>query len=122
MGDGAHSEPTRDHRGDCRSGRADDPAPDEAGADREVLPGAREAGWYHERTPRPAIGERCVISPRVEVLPMTDNRYYVTTSIPYVNAQPHIGHALEFVQADALARYHRQRGNDTFFLTGTDDN
>ena len=33
--------------------------------------------------------------------------WYITTSIPYVNAQPHIGHALEDVQADVLARYHR---------------
>jgi len=55
---------------------------------------------------------------------MRQNRYcyYVTTSIPYVNARPHIGHALEFVQADVLARYHRLRGEDTRFLTGTDDN
>jgi methionyl-tRNA synthetase len=50
------------------------------------------------------------------------DRYYVTTSIPYVNARPHIGFALEAVQADALARYHRLRGDDTRFLTGTDDN
>jgi methionyl-tRNA synthetase len=49
-------------------------------------------------------------------------RYYVTTSIPYVNARPHIGFALEAVQADALARYHRLHGDDTRFLTGTDDN
>lgn len=49
-------------------------------------------------------------------------RYYITTSIPYVNARPHIGFALEAVQADALARYHRLRGDDTRFLTGTDDN
>ncbi len=53
---------------------------------------------------------------------MNDDRYYVTTSIPYVNARPHIGHALEFVQADVLARFHRQRSDDTRFLTGTDDN
>jgi methionyl-tRNA synthetase len=53
---------------------------------------------------------------------MARDRYYVTTSIPYVNARPHIGHALEFVQADTLARYHRLRGDDTRFLTGTDDN
>ncbi len=53
---------------------------------------------------------------------MSTDRYYITTSIPYVNARPHIGHALEFVQADALARYHRLRGDDTRFLTGTDDN
>jgi methionyl-tRNA synthetase len=53
---------------------------------------------------------------------MNDARYYVTTSIPYVNARPHLGHALELVQADVLARFHRQRGDDTHFLTGTDDN
>ena len=35
---------------------------------------------------------------------------YITTTIPYVNARPHIGHALELVQADVLARYHRGRG------------
>src|SRR5262245_46733292 len=48
--------------------------------------------------------------------------WYVTTSIPYVNARPHIGHALESVQADALARYHRLKGEDVHFLTGTDEN
>ena len=50
------------------------------------------------------------------------SRYYITTSIPYVNAAPHIGHALEFVQTDAFARYHRLVGDDTRFLTGTDEN
>ncbi len=49
-------------------------------------------------------------------------RYYITTSIPYVNARPHIGHALEFVQTDAFARFHRLMGDDTRFLTGTDEN
>ncbi|MDO8656624.1 MAG: methionine--tRNA ligase, partial [Nanoarchaeota archaeon] len=39
----------------------------------------------------------------------------------YVNAPPHIGHALEFIQADAMARYHRMIGDDTYFLTGTDE-
>jgi len=48
--------------------------------------------------------------------------YYITTSIPYVNAAPHIGHALEYVQTDAFARYHRLLGDDTRFLTGTDEN
>jgi methionyl-tRNA synthetase len=47
---------------------------------------------------------------------------YVTTSIPYVNAAPHLGHALECVQADVLARFQRLRGNDAFLLTGTDEN
>lgn len=48
-------------------------------------------------------------------------KYYVTTSIPYVNAKPHIGFALEVVQADVLARHHRAKGEDVFFLTGTDE-
>ncbi len=48
--------------------------------------------------------------------------FYLTTAIPYVNAQPHIGHALEFVQADAIARYHRARGEDVLLLSGSDDN
>ncbi len=51
-----------------------------------------------------------------------NHRYYITTSIPYVNASPHIGHALEFVQTDAFARFHRLMGDDTRFLTGTDEN
>ncbi len=49
-------------------------------------------------------------------------RFYITTAIPYVNADPHIGFALELVQADAVARYHRLLGDDTFFVTGTDEN
>jgi len=53
---------------------------------------------------------------------MTNRKFYVTTAIPYVNASPHIGQALEFVQADIIARYHRLIGDDTFFLTGTDEN
>lgn len=51
-----------------------------------------------------------------------NNKFYVTTTIPYVNAKPHIGHALEFVQADALARYYKQKGDDTYFLSGADEN
>lgn len=47
--------------------------------------------------------------------------YYVTTSIPYVNGEPHVGHALEFVMADVLARAARQRGDNTLFSTGTDE-
>jgi methionyl-tRNA synthetase len=50
------------------------------------------------------------------------DRYYITTAIAYVNGRPHIGHALEFVQADCFARYHRLLGEDTYFLTGTDEN
>jgi methionyl-tRNA synthetase len=47
---------------------------------------------------------------------------YITTTIPYVNARPHIGHALELVQADVLARYRRGRGEAVRFQSGTDDN
>lgn len=47
--------------------------------------------------------------------------YFVTTSIPYVNGEPHIGHALEFVMADVLARYARSEGKPVIFSTGTDE-
>jgi methionyl-tRNA synthetase len=47
--------------------------------------------------------------------------YYVTTPIYYVNAEPHLGHAYSTIAADVLARHHRQRGDDVFFLTGTDE-
>ncbi len=50
-----------------------------------------------------------------------DGRFYVTTPIYYVNDAPHIGHAYTTVTADALARWHRLVGDDTFFLTGTDE-
>ncbi|MFH1575523.1 MAG: methionine--tRNA ligase [Candidatus Nealsonbacteria bacterium] len=49
------------------------------------------------------------------------NKFYITTSIAYTNAPPHIGFALELTQADVLARYHRDLGEDVFFLTGTDE-
>jgi len=48
--------------------------------------------------------------------------FFVTTSIPYVNSHPHLGHALEFVQADALVRWLRLCGHRVRFQTGTDDN
>ena len=47
--------------------------------------------------------------------------YYVTTPIYYVNATPHVGHAYTTIAADILARHRRQRGEETFFLTGTDE-
>ncbi len=45
----------------------------------------------------------------------------VTTSIAYVNGEPHVGFAMELIQADAYARWNRNRGNHVFFLTGTDE-
>lgn len=52
---------------------------------------------------------------------MEKENIYITTAIDYVNAQPHIGHALEKLQADVLARYWRGKGKKVFFLTGTDE-
>lgn len=49
------------------------------------------------------------------------SRFYVTTSIPYVNAEPHIGFAMELIQADVLARYARSQNKPTLFSTGTDE-
>ncbi|NCN58858.1 methionine--tRNA ligase [Candidatus Roizmanbacteria bacterium CG22_combo_CG10-13_8_21_14_all_38_20] len=50
------------------------------------------------------------------------SKYYVTTAIPYVNAAPHIGHALEFLQGDTIARYHKLLGQEVMFLSGGDEN
>src|ERR671930_1633122 len=47
--------------------------------------------------------------------------FYVTTPIYYVNAEPHLGHAYTTIGADILARHIRQRGEEVFFLTGTDE-
>ncbi len=52
---------------------------------------------------------------------MIKKKFYITTTIPYANAPPHIGFALEIIQADVLARWHKQKGEDVFFLTGTDE-
>lgn len=49
------------------------------------------------------------------------SNYFITTSIPYVNGEPHLGHAMEFVMADVLARYSRQQGTPTIFSIGTDE-
>jgi methionyl-tRNA synthetase len=52
---------------------------------------------------------------------MEKNKFYVTTAIMYVNAKPHLGYALEVIQADVLARYYRNLGRNVFYLTGTDE-
>ena len=52
---------------------------------------------------------------------MGENTFYVTTPIYYANAKPHLGHAYTTLVADSLTRFKRQRGIDTFFLTGTDE-
>ena len=51
-----------------------------------------------------------------------NNRFFISSAIPYVNASVHIGFSLELVQADVLARYQRLAGKEVFFLTGTDEN
>jgi len=53
---------------------------------------------------------------------VSNERVYLSTTIPYVNAPPHLGFALELVQADVLARHHRLAGDEVRFQTGTDDN
>ena len=46
---------------------------------------------------------------------------YLTTTLPYVNGAPHLGHVIEFIRADVAARFHRAQGRDVFFNTGTDE-
>src|SRR6201999_2522145 len=58
---------------------------------------------------------------RVSLTSATAMAYYVTTPIFYVNAAPHLGHAYTTISADILARHMRQRGEEVFFLTGTDE-
>ena len=48
-------------------------------------------------------------------------KFYLTTAIDYSNGEPHLGHALEKVGADCIARYHRLRGDDVHFLMGMDE-
>jgi methionyl-tRNA synthetase len=52
---------------------------------------------------------------------MSNKKFYITTSIAYANAAPHMGHAYEAFLADVVARYKRTQGFDVFFLTGTDE-
>ena len=52
---------------------------------------------------------------------MAEQKYYITTAIDYINGKPHIGHSYEKVAADVLARFHRAKGDDVRFLTGTDE-
>lgn len=51
-----------------------------------------------------------------------NNKFFITTAIPYVNAKPHVGHALEFVQADVIARTQKLLGKDVKLLSGSDEN
>ena len=49
-------------------------------------------------------------------------KFFLTTAIPYVNANPHAGHALEYVMADVINRYHKLIGDEVFFVLGADEN
>src|SRR3989344_1259703 len=49
------------------------------------------------------------------------NKFYITTSLMYINSEPHLGFAWELAQADVSARYRRLKGDDVFFLTGADE-
>ncbi|MFZ2038327.1 MAG: methionine--tRNA ligase [Minisyncoccia bacterium] len=52
---------------------------------------------------------------------MDKKNFYITTTLPYVNSEAHLGHALEFVRADVVARYKKLQGFEVFFNTGTDE-
>ncbi|MEK7118879.1 MAG: methionine--tRNA ligase [Patescibacteria group bacterium] len=52
---------------------------------------------------------------------MKSGHIYITTTLPYVNADPHVGFAMEIIRADSLARYYRLMGNEVFLNTGTDE-
>src|SRR4051812_37035536 len=54
-------------------------------------------------------------------VPMSNRKFYITTPIYYPNAEPHLGHVYTTLCADTIARYHRLAGDETFFLTGTDE-
>lgn len=52
---------------------------------------------------------------------MSNKNFYITTTLPYINSEPHIGFAAEIIKADVIARYARQQGSEVFFNTGTDE-
>jgi methionyl-tRNA synthetase len=54
-------------------------------------------------------------------MPNGKNKFYITTTLPYINAEPHIGFAREIIEADVLARFHRGLSGEVFFNTGTDE-
>lgn len=74
-------------------------------------------GWPTARSPAFFMTKLCYFN-----FTMSDKApRYITTTLPYVNADPHVGFALEVVQADTLARYWRLMGHEVFFNTGTDE-
>jgi methionyl-tRNA synthetase len=65
------------------------------------------------------LGSRLFV---VRGISLSENTFYLTTAIDYPNAEPHVGHSLEKIFADVIARYHRLRGDDTRFCMGLDEN
>src|SRR5437762_11051125 len=63
----------------------------------------------------------CMQSTRKATVIAMSSRFYISTPIYYPNAEPHLGHVYTTLCADTIARYHRLAGDDTFFLTGTDE-
>lgn len=57
-----------------------------------------------------------------DTISFTMNKFFITNSIPYVNAEPHIGHALEYLQSDVVNRHQRLLGRDVWYLCGSDEN
>ncbi|KKQ44326.1 MAG: Methionine-tRNA ligase, partial [Candidatus Woesebacteria bacterium GW2011_GWA1_37_8] len=75
------------------------------------LPGAYAYGFYHF----------IIDEAQYDKIAIMSKNFYITTTLPYVNAEPHIGFALEIVQADVIARYHKGLGEKVVFNFGTDE-
>ena len=115
-------------RPDHRLGGSRVPAcswPPRSSACAEASAAARRGRTGSAAVARAAAAGRRVTAPRPARAPRgrVDGAmsYYVTTPIYYVNGEPHLGHAYTTIAADVLARHMRQRGEDVFFLTGTDE-
>lgn len=68
------------------------------------------------------ISAKVTSAPSVLYNIFMQKKFYITTAIPYVNGRPHIGHALEYFQADTIRRYHQIKGEETCLLSGADEN
>src|SRR6185437_9253492 len=96
-----------------------DPARRRSGCRLSAWPGSER----RSRSPCSAAGapDRAGESPARRRLSSLEMRFYLTTPIYYVNSTPHIGHAYTTIAGDIVVRHHRQRGDDTYFLTGVDE-
>src|SRR5215211_7086666 len=107
-------------RGDARSHRGrpqgDAQEPHSAASPAPAAAGRWLTGRRFDSRQAPSRRHPCRVGSIEDRMP-----YYVTTPIYYVNGEPHLGHAYTTIAADILARHMRQRGEDVFFLTGTDE-